>query len=192
MTNQKRIIYSIAALIILIHSVAFADGGGPLLLIFNFLAFLYGSILIVLVEWFLYVRLASVPRDLAFWDSLVANVLSTIVVGFGLPLAIGLISSFGHFITWGGFGDVLLALGTWAYGGIKYPKLSLTMTAFWLVVTFFLTVWYEAKILRKRWDRRGFVGKIKPVKLSWYCNSITYAGLYIVFLVAWIFEKSRI
>lgn len=192
MTRSNKIMSGILALMILLPSIAFADGGGPLLLIFNFLAFMYGSILIILVEWFLYTRLASVPRGLAFWDSLVANLLSTLVIGIGFPFVIGLISWIGLFIPSWGVGDVLLALGTWVYEGIKYPKLSMTMTAFWLVVTYFLTVWYEVKIIRKRWDKRGFTGKIDPVKLSWYCNSITYAGLFIFFLAAWVFEKNHI
>lgn len=176
---------------LLAPSVAFADGGGPLLLIVNFLAFLYGSILIILIEWLLYTRLASVPRDLAFWDSLIVNVLSTLVVGFGFPLAIGLIGLFGSFIPWG-FGDISMALGTWVYEGIKYPKLSMSMTAFWLVVTYFLTVRYETKILRKRWEKREFKGKMTPEKLNWICNSVTYLGLFIFFLAAWVFEKNHI
>ncbi len=191
MKNKKWMFSSIIALVVLTPSIVFADGGGPLLLIFNFLAFLYGSILIILVEWFLYVRLAGVPRDLAFWDSLVTNILSTIVVGFGFPFAIGLVTWFGLFIPWG-VGDVLLALGTWLYEGIKYPKLSIGMTGFWLLVTFFLTVRYETKILSKRWKKREFTGRITPEKLNWICNSITYAGLLIFFLVAWVFEKNHI
>jgi len=66
------------------------------------------------------------------------------------------------------------------------------MTGFWLLVTFFLTVRYETKILRKRWEKRGFTGKITPEKLNWICNSITYAGLLIFFLAAWVFEKNHI
>jgi hypothetical protein len=191
MKTQIKSISRVAALLLLIPSVAFADGGGPLLLIVNFLAFLYGSILIILVEWLLYVRLASVPKGPAFWDSLVTNLLSTVVVGFGFPFVIGLISWFGLFIPWG-VGDILLALGTWVYEGIKYPKLSMSMTAFWLLVTYFLTVRYETKILRKRWEKRGFTGKMTPEKLNWICNSVTYAGLFIFFLAAWVFEKNHI
>lgn len=191
MKTQKKIIFSIVALMLLTPSIALADGGGPLLLIFNFLAFLYGSILIILVEWLLYARLASVPRNLAFRDALITNVLSTIVVGFGFPFAIGLVTWLGLFIPWG-VGDVLLALGTWVYEGIKYPKLSMSMTGFWLLVTFFLTVRYETKILRKRWENRGFTGRMTPEKLNWICNSITYAGLLIFFLAAWVFEKNHI
>lgn len=192
MHHKNIISLGIAALILFIPPVAFADGGGPLLLIFNYMAFLYGSILIILVEWFLYCRLASAPRKEAFWDSLIANVLSTLIIGFGLPLVIATITmlvdvpALKKLIPLD-ISHVLLALGTWVYEGAEYPKLTNTMTVFWLVVTFFLTVWYEAKILRKRWIRRGFVGKINPVQLSWYCNSITYAGLFIFFLV-WMFE----
>ncbi len=188
--NNIKTILGIIVLTILFPSLVFADGGGPLLLIFNFLAFLYGSILIILVEWFLYVRLASVPRDLAFFDSLVANVLSTIVVGFGFPFAIGFIGYLGSVVSTE-VGDVSMALGTWVYGNMKYPKLSMSMTAFWLSVTFYLTVRYEAKVTCNRWNGRGFTGKISPEKLSWYCNSITYAGLFIFFLVAWVFEKNH-
>lgn len=170
---------------LLFPSIAFADGGGPLLLIINFEAFLYGSIIIILVEWFLYMCLASVPREQAFWDSLIANVLSTLVVGFGFPLAIGLIGLLGSIIPWG-VGDISMALGTWVFENSKYPKITTYMTAIWLVLTFFITVRYEAKILRKRWDSRGFTGKITPDRISWYCNSVTYAGLFTFFLFAWV------
>lgn len=191
MKNKIKIIFGIIALTVLAPSLVFADGGGPLLLIFNFLAFLYGSILIILVEWFLYVRLASVPRDLAFFDALVANILSTLVVGFGFPLVIGFIGYLGSVVS-PEVGEVTMALGTWVYENMKYPKLSFSMTALWLIVTYFLTVKYEAKIIRNRWCGREFSGKISPEKLSWYCNSITYAGLFIFFLVAWVFEKNHI
>ncbi len=191
MTSQKKVISVIGALTLLFPSAAFADGGGPLLLIFNFLAFLYGSILIILVEWFLYVRLAAVPRELAFFDALVTNILSTLVVGFGFPFVIGFIGYLGSVVS-PEVGEVSMALGTWVYENMKYPKLSFSMTALWLIVTFFLTVRYEAKIIRNRWAGREFTGKIRPEKLSWYCNSITYAGLFIFFLVAWVFEKNHI
>jgi hypothetical protein len=192
MQHRKSIRICITTFILLLPIAAFADGGGPLLLIFNFMAFLYGSIIIILVEWFLYCLLASVPRKDAFWDSLIANVLSTLIIGFGLPLVIAALTMLVDVpalkkLIPPGINHVLLSIGTWVYEGMRYPKLTDTMTAFWLAVTFFLTVWLEAKILSKSWSRRGFVGKINPVKLSWYSNSITYAGLFIFFLM-WVFE----
>ncbi len=184
MKHQIKAIFLLAALSLLLPAAAYADGGGPLLLIFNFVTFLYGSILIILIEWLLYIFLAFVPREYAFWDALVVNVLSTVVIGFGFPLVIGVIGAVGSLLPWG-IGDVSMALGTWVYDNIKHPKLTKAMTIFWMAVTFILTVRYEARLLKKRWAERHFTGKISADRLSWYSNSATYAGMLLYFIFGW-------
>jgi len=184
MTRHIKTTFNIAALMFLLPTASYADGGAPLLLIFNFVTFLYGSILIILVEWIIYILLASVPRGDAFWDAVVANLASTVFIGFGFPLAIGIIGAIGSNLPHG-IGDISLVMGTWVYENIKHPKLTKAMTLFWMVVSFLLTVYFEAKILRKRWNERGFTGKISVNKLSWYSNSVTYIGIFIYFLVGW-------
>ncbi|BDV43877.1 hypothetical protein GURASL_28000 [Geotalea uraniireducens] len=187
MTNQRKTISSFVALMLLTPSVALADGGGPLLLIFNFLAFLYGSVLIILVEWWVYCKFAGIPRKEAFWASLHVNIGSTLVVGFGFPFLLGVISVIGGFLP-GNAGNISLAVGTWIFENIKYPKLTIAMTIFWLVVTFVLTVYYEKRLLTVRLVKREIESKIDLMKLSWYANGLTYTGLVLAFIVGWYFE----
>jgi hypothetical protein len=184
MTRHITTIFNIAALMFLLPTVSYADGGAPLLLIFNFVTFLYGSVAIILAEWLIYIFLASVPRGDAFWDAVVANLASTVLIGFGFPLAIGIVGYLGSSLPYG-IGDIFLVVGTWVYENIKHPKLTKAMTLFWMAVTFLLTVLFEARILRKRWNERGFTGTISVNKLSWYSNGVTYIGIFIYFLVGW-------
>lgn len=168
------------AFCILTPCTARADGGGPLLLIINGLAFLYGGILIVLVEWLIYVRCAGIEKMRALWDSLIVNVVSTAAVGFGLPLAVAAVSGVAGVALPRSIGSYASALGTWIYEGASFPKLTFASTAFWWIVTFFLTVYAEKKVLQKLWRRRQFSPAISAAALSWKSNLVTYSGLLII------------
>lgn len=168
------------AVVICLPVTAYADGGGPLLLIINGLAFLYGGIIIVLVEWLIYILWAKIPKRDAFFDALTANLISTVLIGFGVPFLVAALSF--------GVGAILpttisayaLALGTWAYEGVIFPNVMFASTFFWWVVTFFLTVYVEKKVLQHRWKSRQFVAAKSARSLSWVSNTITYLGLLAV------------
>lgn len=50
---------------------------------------------------------------------------------------------------------------------------------YWFVVTFLLTARVEAKVLHRRWQRRGFTSPVSPARASWIVNGASYAGLSI-------------
>ncbi len=189
--------YSRILLFIILASLSsnlvYADGGGPLLLIINFMYFLYGSVWILLSEWIVYRYKGNIPWKTAFWDVLIVNALSTIVIGLGFPFLIALLS--GAFGFTGGrestdIGGLFLAIGTWIVGdNSPYPKVAITMTCVWLVVTFVLTVYFETWLLSKRWAKRGFVAPIKPLVLNWYANCLSYVGLLILLIIGLLGKK---
>jgi hypothetical protein len=174
-------------LLVALPNVALANGGGPLLLIVNGLAFLYGSVLIVLLEWAIYWWSAKVPASDAFLDALIVNLYSTVVVGLALPLGIGLVGALGALLP-EPVGEFFWAFGTWIYEGVKYPKLTIAFTFLWLIVTYLLTVKYESHVLRVRWARRGLEPLISARAVSWRANSLTYAGLFAFLLFGVAFE----
>lgn len=177
------------AFCILTPCTARADGGGPLLLIINGLAFIYGGILIVLVEWLIYVRYARIEKKRALWDSLIVNAVSAVTVGFGLPLAVAAVSGLAGVALPRTIGSYAAALGTWIYEGVSFPRLTFASTAFWWVVTFFLTVYVEKLVLQKLWRRRQFSPAISASALSWKSNLVTYSGLLIVIIGAIVWEN---
>ncbi len=166
-------------LLLLFPTAALANAGAPLLLVVNGLVFLYGMVLIVLAEWGLYVRLAKLPAREAFWDALTANLVSTVVIGFGFPLLIAALGMWGESLPKPA-GQILLAAGTWVFDRIRYPRLTFLFTAFWLCVTYVLTVYCEAWFLSRRWRARGVTPPISPLALNWRSNTITYLGLLAV------------
>ena len=171
------------ALPFLLPGPASANAGGPLLLIFNGMAFLYGSILIVLIEWGFYAWKARIPSKDALRDAFVVNLYSTVVVGLLFPLTIGTVSGVGMRLSGEAeAGHLFAAAGTWIYEGLKHPRLTFGFTLFWLAVTFVLTVFFEAWVAARRWRKRGVEPPVSARRLSWLCNSATYAGLFLVFL----------
>jgi hypothetical protein len=167
---------AIALLLVLGSPLAQANGGAPLLLVFNGMAFFYGSALIVIAEWLVYWRLGGIPARAAAWDSIVVNVYSTIVIGLGFPCLVAAVGATGGFIP-GVDSDLFFAFGTWYFEGLSYPRLTLGFTLFWMLATYILTVWLEANILRSRWKRRHETPRGSPSALIWQANTLTYAAL---------------
>lgn len=178
-------------LFLLLPGTARADGGGPLLLIISGLAFLYGGILIILAEWLIYIRYAKIGKVRALWDSLIVNIVSTVTVGFGLPLLIAAVSWAAGAALPGSIGSYAAALGTWLYEGVPFPRLTFASTAFWWVITFFLTVYAEKIVLQKLWQRRQFSPAISAAALSWKSNLVTYSGLLVVIIGTIVWENYR-
>lgn len=170
--------------VILSPSFVYASGGGPLLLLFNSSVFIIGQIWIMGVEFIIYRKLVIVSKQEAFGDIFSANIFSALVVAFGLPLIITFAGLAGSLLP-GNIGEVLSAVGTWAYENGKYNKLAVYMTLFWFVLSIVATVYFEAWIYRKRWRKRGFYTNVSPVILCWYTNSISHIGLFVAILIIW-------
>jgi len=154
----------------------FANGGGPLLLYWNLFAFILGSILIVLIEAYIYRTKGAISQANALKDSFIANLWSTVLIGFGVPLAVAAIT--------GALGEALpsqqgyyLAIGTWLVDWMEYPKATVAFVYFWLVVSYLLTVQLERYVLSKRWLKRGETAAVMAKRLCWLSNSATYALL---------------
>ena len=167
---------------LLFPMVAYANGG-PLLLIVNGWAFLYGSVIIVLAEWGMYYWFAKVPPKEAFIDALLINLFSTVVFGLAFPVFIAAAGSVGSMLP-GISGHIFSAIGTWLYDTMKYPGLAFGFTLFWLIVMFLLTVRFEAAVLAKRWKARSASFSLSPSALSWRANSLTYGALFMFLFFA--------
>lgn len=177
-------ILSLSFFQILSPTFVYASGGGPLLLLFNSSVFIVGQILIIPIELIVYRNLVIISRREAFRDIVSANIFSTLVVAFGFSLIITFLGLLGSFLA-GNIGQVISAIGTWAYESSKYNKLAVYMSLFWFVTLFVLTVYFEAWIYRRRWNKRGFYTNVPSVRLSWYTNTISHIVLFIGILVIW-------
>jgi len=161
-----------------------ASGGGPLLLLFNLSVFIVGQIWIISIEFLIYRRMIKTSKEDAFWDVVTANIYSTIVVAFGIPVFIAALGIAGNFIP-GELGAIWTAISTWIYDKAKYGKLSVYASLLWFFILFVLTVYFEAWIFIKRWRKREFSAEVKPIKLCWYSNAISHFGLFIAILIIW-------
>ena len=115
---------------------------------------------------------------------------STVVIGFGIPLFIAILSMglsmIGLAFRNVHIQDIVMALGTWI-GGDNPPHAPLVfvMTLVWFVVTFFLTVRFESRLLSKQWAKRDATSTLTPAALSWSANLWSYAGLLLLTLFFW-------
>ena len=182
MTLQKKLL--IIFIIIFIPSVVLASGGGPLLLLFNSTVFIIGQVWIIGIELVIYTRMVKLSRKEAFKDILITNVLSTLLFAFIIPLIIAVIGLAGNFIP-GSLGQIMAAIGTWVNEGSQYGRLALSISFFWFVLLYVATVFFEAKIIKRRWEKRSTLSNSNPVIISWYMNSVSYAGLLVAILVIW-------
>ena len=174
---------------LLFPKTTYADGGGPLLLIINGMTFIYGGIVIIGVEWLIYVRWAKIPKSAAFVDALITNLVSTAVIGFGVPLFIAAISGALSAVLPETIGSYAMAMGTWVYDGLPFPKVMWTSTIFWWITTFFLTIYVEKRVLMKRWKSRNYEAAWSARVLSWRSNAITYLGLFMIIVGFFLYDK---
>jgi hypothetical protein len=176
---------SFVFILLILPSLAWASGGGPLLLFFHLSVFIIGQIWVITIEFSVFWRLLSIKKSEIFWDVFSMNIYSTLVIALGIPLILaGLSAAFGY-IFQNEFGELIMALGTWVYQKPTFGKLPIYMSFFWSVGLFVLSVHFEAYILRKRWAKRDFASQVGPVKLCWISNTVSYAGLLIAILVIW-------
>lgn len=165
-------------------NIAWADGGAPLLLIINWLAFLYGFIFIVVIESVIYSRLCKASLTRSLLNMTLVNLVSTCLIGLGLPFLVGFLSmSIGS--ASGGRADLVLAFGTWFRGPSRYSGVMLWATVFWFLVTYLATIYFEAWQIAWQWKRRSFKSPVSARKLSWIVNSSTYFLIALFTLLTW-------
>lgn len=172
-------------------SIALADGGGPIFILAGPVLFLVAQVWILAIEvlvlkW----QIAPLRWGEAAIDVLVANLWSYLRVGILLPIAISvggiaLALAVDGLLTWAGSpaagpASELIMGFTGMAANSKWIALALPYgVVTWFVVTFFLSVRVEAKALQRRWQDRGFVSPVSPVRASWIVNGASYAGLSI-------------
>lgn len=160
---------------------AHANAVLPLLLMVNYPAFVFGSVAIVLVEWWVHVKFGDLRARDALADVFWANLLSTVVVGLGLPVLIATAGSVARGLP-GEAGRLAFAAGTWMFDGSSYARLTLGFTFAYLIVCYVLTVYFEARVVAWRWRARRAAPARSARALSWIGNSLTYAGVFAYFV----------
>lgn len=172
-------------------SIALADGGGPIFILAGPVLFLVAQVWILAIEVLVLKRLIAPLRwGEAATDVLVANLWSYLLVGILLPIAISvgglalalaveaLLKRAGS-IAAGPVSETIMGFAGFAFDSTWVVRAFPFGLVYWFVVTFLLTARVEAKVLHRRWQRRGFVSPVSPARASWIVNGASYAGLSI-------------
>jgi len=165
-----------------------ADGGAPLLLVINLYVFSFGQVWIIASE-HLFLR-GKLPETsgakLLGWVT-VTNLVSTAVGALIIPFIWAVL-----FLVLSGLGSpnlptlagVLAAIGTWIIGDRSpYVWLAFSASAVLFVVTYFVTVWLEHRILVLLLERAELPPPANLRKTVAVMNLISYVGLVLLF--AW-------
>lgn len=176
---------------LLIPTVCFADGGGPILLIFNAYAFVIGQVWILLTE-FIYLLKILMPDSLSkkeiFKITFVMNILSTLVGALLFPFLLALVTLPGVVYMHTKWGGLLMALGTWIAGDHSpYPQVAIGATVVGFIVTFILTVYIEHKYLKRLSLKKHIDLGTRLLKHCICFNIISYLGLIALLFVFRIF-----
>ncbi|CAH0535308.1 hypothetical protein VST7929_02919 [Vibrio stylophorae] len=174
----------IALLVAGFPSIAYANGGGPLLLFISGSAFICGQVWILLVETVLLNRASGLGGGTAFKHVFWANLVSTIIVGFGFPLALAIITGFGMALP-EPYADYSSAIGTWLYDRAPYGKYLIYISMVWLFITFLLTIYCEKAFYNWYWRKVGFSPCFSIDKFIWQAHAVSYSGLLIMVLLMW-------
>jgi hypothetical protein len=181
MKRRHRIIATSAALAVLAPSLAFADGGGPLLLLISLPLFTLGQVWILASEWIVLRRKLPVdPLRLLKWV-VGANLISAAVCSIGLPLIwAGVTAAISYLAQGTEFAGIALASGSWIVGdNSPYPNLALAATAVGLIATFFPTFWVEWRLIRRWASSDGETPEgLRGIVLV--MNAISYLGLVLL------------
>lgn len=174
----------LALLLVLFPELAFANGGGPLLLFISGSAFIYGQVWILLVETLFLKKASGFTAKTAFKNVFLANLVSTITVGLGFPFVLAVVTGFATDLPqpYGGYAS---ALGTWIYDRAPYIQYLGYVALAWLFVTFFLTVFCEKAFYRWYWRKTGFSPNFSMNQFIWKAHAASYSGLLIIVLVMW-------
>jgi len=167
-----------------IPAIAYANGGGPLLLFISGSAFIFGQVWILLAETIIFNRVSGQSLKTSFKHVFLANLVSTLLVGLGFPFLLALVTGIAMELPqpYGGYAS---ALGTWIYDSAPYIKYLGYISLIWLLVTFVLTVYCEKWFYRWYWKKVGFTANFNINKFIWQAHAASYSGLLIIVLVMW-------
>jgi hypothetical protein len=168
-------------ILFIIPSYAYANGGGPILLFINFAAFVLGQVWILSAETFMYCKMLKIKVGSAFIQVFKVNLVSTVLIGLGLPFLLAVITAFGMELP-SPIGGVMSALGTWVYDSAPYIDYVWYITAIWFVVTLYLTVICERWYIQKLWAKTNFNAPINIDTFMWQVHFVSYTGLILAFV----------
>lgn len=164
---------------------AYANGGGPLLLIVNFMLFTYGQVWILGIETLLFQKVFRGAKFTVVlkWVFL-GNLASTLIGALLVPLVWAAIFGFlGNSLWENEVGKVLFALGTWIAGdNSPHPKLAMAASIVGFVVAYFITVYVERKVFVHAMNKGELPAKDDLLKYCYGVNAVSYAGLIGLFL----------
>ena len=180
---------AITLLLILIAAPAYADGGGPILLLVSFFLFVVGQVWIVLSE-LIYMKLLHWrERTEAVLKIVVSmNLISMLIGGLALPFMLALVGLAGVFMmekpSLRALGGYIFAAGTWIGGdNSPHPTLALISAVVGFVGTYFITVYVEWWYL-KRQTQKGLFPHTSLMHC--YCiNATSYSGLVALMCVGY-------
>lgn len=167
-------------------TIAYADGGGPLLLIINFYLFTVGQVWILLAEFtYLFRVFPSLKKRLILKWVLIINFASTALGAILLPFlwaaVFGLLASIPG-IADSNIGGIFWATGTWILGDHSpYPWLAMTVSGILFVATYFVTVLVEYRLLRRFTKSQGETTTPITIRQCYVLNLISYSGLIVLF-----------
>lgn len=181
MKYRNTILFSLFALL---PTVAYANGGGPLLLFISGSAFIFGQLWILIVETAILKKASGLGLKVSLKHVFFANIVSTIVVGFGFPLMLAILSGIAMELPepYGGYAS---AIGTWIYDSAPYIKYLGYISLFWLLITFVLTMYCERWFYKWYWNKIGFAANFDLNKFILQAHAASYSGLLLIVLVMW-------
>jgi hypothetical protein len=189
--------WSVALLLTMVPVTAWADGGGPVLIFAGPVVFLVGQVWILVAEVVVLRRLAkTIPWPDAWGDIVAANLRSYLLVGILLPVVVSVVgialgAALGSLLEVAGLKALadIVAPTVMGFSGMVYDDATVAKVlpyglVTWFVVTFFLSVRVEGRVLQRRWSARNLRPPVSPQRASWIINGVSYAGLTVG--LAWI------
>jgi hypothetical protein len=173
--------FLVVLMLILTPSYVYANGGAPILLYINFVAFVFGQVWILSCETYIYYKKLNIKPLVAFKQVFLVNLVSTLLVGLGLPLFLSLVTMFAMKLP-NPVGGIFSIMGTWIYSSAPYIEYIFYITGIWFLITLFLTVLCERWYIKKLWVKSGFNPQVNVNSFMWQVHLVSYTGLIILFV----------
>jgi len=137
----------------------------------------------------MYHKMLNLKLGAAFLQVFKVNLVSTLLVGLGLPFILAFITAFGMSLE-SPMGVVIPLLGTWIYEygseASQYTKYLWHIVTFWFLVTLFLTVYCERWYIKKLWKEIGFISPVNVNIFMWQVHFVSYTGLIFAFVAFYV------
>ena len=156
-----------------------ANTGAPILILFSTYIYIFGFVLIVLVE----------AACIYFWakrglidsvkDSFIANFYSSLIGGVLLPFIVSVIGFMSYAMPCG-TERFFSYMGTMSYRDHPTPTPSIVFTFLWLAATMVISTLIEARTVSSRWVEGAHSSPISPRVIFWRAHSITYPTLLLI------------